>query len=75
MVDINLMIFPLLSWFCVLITTSFIILEPILLKNLQKSVSFRPLRLSESDDGQALQDKWLAVTGGPLSLRRCRWKK
>jgi hypothetical protein len=71
------MIFPLLSWFCVLITTSFIILEPILLKNLQKSVSFRPLRLSESesDDGQALQDKGLAVTGGPLSLRRCRWKK
>jgi hypothetical protein len=75
MVDINLMISPLLSWFCVLITTSFIILEPILLKSLQKSVSFRPLRLSESDDGQALQDKGLAVTGGPLSLRRCRWKK
>jgi hypothetical protein len=71
------MIFPLLSWFCVLITTSFIILEPILLKSLQKSVSFRPLRLSESesDDGQALQDKGLAVTGGPLSLRRCRWEK
>jgi hypothetical protein len=71
------MIFPLLSWFCVLITTSFIILEPILLKNLQKSVSFRPLRLSESesDDGQALQDKGLDVTGGPLPLRRCRWEK
>lgn len=76
MVGMNLMILPLLPWLCVLIATFyFIILKPISLKNFQKSISFHPLRLSESDDGQALQDKGLAVTGGPLSLRRCRWKK
>ena len=56
MVGVDLMILPLLSWFCVLIATSFIILKPISFKNFLKSVSFRPLRLSESDDGQALQD-------------------
>ena len=56
MVGVDSIILPLLSWFCVLIATSFIILKPISLKNFQESVSFRPLRLSESDDGQALQD-------------------
>jgi len=58
MVGMNLMILPLLPWFCVLIATFyFIILKPISLKNFQGSVSFRLLRLSESDYGQALQDK------------------
>ena len=56
MVGVDLIILPLLSWFCVLIATSFIILKPISLKNFLKSVSFRQLRLSESDDGQALQN-------------------